>query len=438
MRQPHVEIILTDDTIPAGLEDALRLSDASASFRPLSDAIRNGRTPSADAFVVVAPENTRAVADHLRVLFHRLAEEPRATLVLKSSGKYMPHLAHPPRLPVSFGSGLDAHELAVRIATMLEMRHSLESMHREVAASRATDDGLQQQHRNQLRLARKVQLELLPEVEPRFGAVSFKTVYRPADYISGDIYDIQRLDEQHVGVALADAGGKGIPAALLTVYIKKALRGKETRSDGYRLLGPDEVLARLNHEIVEADLPDCPFVAIVYAVINMLTGETTIARGGAPYPVWCRNDGSLELLRPDGPIVGILPDAEFETITLPLQRGDTLLFYSDGFETLAGPQITAGAIAQTFERAADMIGAGTPKDQGGNGVTVPRPHGDLCAERMCVSLTSGPPSEPPWFAGLRERGVSATLDQIVARRDLLERIGHPLDDLTAIAIQVDA
>ena len=83
-------------------------------------------------------------------------------------------------------------------------------------------------------------------------------------------------------MAVADATGHGIPAALLTVYIKRALRGKEIENGSYRILSPDEVLSRLNDDILDARLSECQFVAAVYAVLNTTTLELTVARGGAP------------------------------------------------------------------------------------------------------------------------------------------------------------
>ena len=74
----------------------------------------------------------------------------------------------------------------------------------------------------------------LPEVGPiRFGAL-----YRPATWVSGDIYDVVRLDETHVGFYVADAVGHGMPAALLTMFIKKALLTKRILGHTYEILPP--------------------------------------------------------------------------------------------------------------------------------------------------------------------------------------------------------
>ena len=417
MATPHVQVILADETIPEALETALRTSGVSASFRPLDDAVRDGRVPSADAFVVVAPADSRPITAGLKVLFNRLADHPRATLVLKSDSGYMPKIAHPPVLPVSFGSGLGAEELAVRLTTMLEMRTSLESMSRAAATGRATDAAFQRRQRDQLRLASRVQRDLLPERKSTFGRVRVSAVFRPAECVSGDIYDVQRLDEEHIGVSVADAAGADIPTALLTVFIKRALRGKETHAGGYRILRPQQVLDRLNRLIFEAELPTCPLVSVSYAVINIETLEVSLSRGGGPYPIVRRANGTVEQLQPGGSILGVLPDAEFEVQSTRLRPGDTLLLHSDGLERMFAPDESACPAGAAPDPSAK---AGVPTD---GSSSTPRSGTDVLTRST-------------WTALLRKTGVEAALEQVVRRHEVLQRVGHPVDDLTAVAVQI--
>ncbi len=467
MTRPHVQVILGDETIPPGLQTALDRAGATASFRPLSEALRSGQSPGGDAVVIVAPDDSPSVSDRLKVLFDRIADRPRATLVLKSSSHSFQHLSHPDTLPVSFAAGLEVEELTTRLKIMLDMRHSLESLHQGMLASHESEQNAARTYRNQLRLASQVQREFLPAKLPRYGPLSFQTVFRPADYVSGDIYDIQRLDEDHVGIALADATGHGIPAALLTVFIKRALRGKEIHNGVYRILQPDEVLSRLNDDILDANLSECRFVAAVYAVVNIRTLVAAVARGGAPFPILRRVDGRMEILRPAGGVVGVLPEATFEVEVVKLAPGDSLVLYTDGLEKLVVPQGSTNALAQAFQRAASVIEAWRE-------VGLSQPLGTAVKERELACATAGadsrawftaaPPaasvaveerpaprrrvredtSVPPeelvtrstWYALLRERGLSAALEQVDHRHEVLQRIDHPLDDLTIVALQV--
>src|SRR5947207_11229487 len=91
----------------------------------------------------------------------------------------------------------------------------------------------------ELRLAARVQQDFLPKSLPSVGDVRFQYLFRPAGHVSGDLYDVMRLDETHVGFYMADAVGHGMPAALLTMFLKQALTTKEIFPGGYRLLPPN-------------------------------------------------------------------------------------------------------------------------------------------------------------------------------------------------------
>jgi len=483
MPRPHIEVVLAAHVVPEGLREAVRQTGASASFRPFPEVLRRGLSTAADAVVIVVPEDMRELNRPLRVLFDRLADEPRATLVLKPGGGLVPKLAHPQVVPITFGCGTGAAELSARLATMVEMRASLRSLHQGMLANRRSEESATRRFTNQLRLASQVQRELIPETLPTIGPVSFSAVFRPVDFVSGDIYDVHRLDEAHLAIALADATGHGIPAALLTVFIKRALRGKEIENGHYRILRPDEVLARLNEDLLDADFSDCAFVAATYGVLNVETLELSLARGGSPYPILRRADGTLEFLRPPGGVLGVTPDATFACDTVQLQPGDELLICSDGLEKVVLPQMPVRGLAEVFARAAtavagqaaveqpsedtvaDLFGdgvsggedpepalalAGVASAPGGNG----NGNGHRLASAKCRAKAPGPSTGQPchphaltperallasdWCNTLRESGVQAALNHLSMRYDMLRRMGHPLDDLTALALRVRA
>ena len=80
----------------------------------------------------------------------------------------------------------------------------------------------------------------------RFGDVTFDVLFRPAGYVSGDLYDVQRLDEDHVGFYVADAVGHGVPAAMMTVLIKHGMPMEQVSGNGYRSRPPEEALRPRN------------------------------------------------------------------------------------------------------------------------------------------------------------------------------------------------
>jgi sigma-B regulation protein RsbU (phosphoserine phosphatase) len=184
----------------------------------------------------------------------------------------------------------------------------------------------------EMRLAARLQQDFLPKSLPQIGRVHFHTLFRPAGYVSGDLYDVMRLDEKHVGFYMADAVGHGMPAALLTMFIKNSLVTKQITPDGYRLLAPGETLARVNESLIGQNLSYAQFATAFYGFINTETLELQFGRGGHPKPVVLRADGSTLNLDADGSLLGIFADEVFTTSRVQLAPGDRLLVFSDGVE----------------------------------------------------------------------------------------------------------
>ena len=392
----HVQVVLDGQAVPEGLHDALRIAGVSASFGRADDVLRYGVESRADAVVVVASGGNAAEPGRMRALLERIAANPRATLVLQQDVGPVRPAAHPASLPVSYSTQAGGDDLAARITTMISMREALDALRRRRTPPPGVRERIIEQYREQLRLAARVQHELFSAHIPACAPLRIRTLYKPLEYVSGDIYDVRRLDEQHVAIALADAQGHGVSAGLLTVFIKRAWRAEAATGAPLADRLPREVLRRLNRELLEADLSDFQFVSAVYAVIHLPSGRGTLARGGAPYPIVRRAGGRCEILRPAGPLVGVVEGATYGLERFRLDPGDTLVFYSDGVETLSRPA-SCGA---------------TPSE------SVPPDEGVMLA---------------PWYRRLGESGVEACLSYVATRHDTLRRIGRPLDDVTMLA-----
>jgi len=413
MSQAHVQVVLDDSQIPQGIDAALQTVGATVSFGPISEALRSGVKPTADAVIVIPRDDSPNSREDLRELIGRVANNPRATLVIQPEGCRITPPNTPASVPVSYSERSGIESLATRISTMISMRGSLEALHREYNNARGADEQQAERHKQQLLSAGRVQRELMPSTVPRFGDVSFSVIYRARDYVSGDIYDIRRLDDEHVAIAISDVQGHGISAALLTVFIKRALAGEFRRGGSSRPPSPDEVLLRLNEELLDAELRETQFSAAVYALLNLRTKRLEMARGGAPYPILRRADGRCELLDPPGFLIGITETAKFATQSVELSSGDAVLFYSDGVEQ----------IIQCAEPASSEQGA-----IGGR-----------------LHASAGTPNYEPdkfiagsgWYARLGREGVDAAMEEIAARHDTLRRLERPLDDLTALALRID-
>lgn len=247
-------------------------------------------------------------------------------------------------------------------ATMLAALHSqaggFAAMRMELELMRMQGAGMAGQMSKvdeELRMAAQLQREFLPRKLPRVGGLAFGVMWRPASYVSGDIYDVQRLDEEHVGLFIADAVGHGVPAALMTVYIKRSLVTKEIDPEhpsNYRVVMPSEALAMLNRDMVNQRTDKVRFATAAYAVINTRTLQASVARAGHPFPMLLRAGGETEMLKPDGGILGVFEEQDFEQIEVQLNPDDRLLLYSDGFE-MAFPEAGDDTVG-TKKRVANM------------------------------------------------------------------------------------
>lgn len=187
----------------------------------------------------------------------------------------------------------------------------------------------------ELRMAVKIQREFLPKRLPEPDGLGFDVLWRPASYVSGDIYDVLRLDEHHVGVFIADAVGHGVPAALVSIFIKQSTLTRQITPGigaGYRVLPPGEALAGLNRAMIELDAGSASLGTAAYGVIDTRTQRLTIARAGHPAPLLLRGNGETQWLEPDGAMLGIFAEEVFEELVIDLEDGDRFLLYSDGFE----------------------------------------------------------------------------------------------------------
>jgi sigma-B regulation protein RsbU (phosphoserine phosphatase) len=244
----------------------------------------------------------------------------------------------------------------------------IRNLHTEVDFLRAHQGGLCDQVQKmdeELRLAAQLQREFLPAKMPSINDVEFRVLFRPASYVSGDIYDVIRLDEQHIGFFIADAVGHGVPAALMTMYIKRSLHTKEVDPQspkGYRIVPPDEALSRLNQDMLDQQSGSkIRFATACYGVINCKTLNMSFARAGHPFPLLLKADGSTSWFEPEGAMLGVFPDEKFEVCHHQLEQGDRLLLYSDGFE-MAFPEVHGqeGNIANTqYAREFEALAHGT-------------------------------------------------------------------------------
>ena len=236
-------------------------------------------------------------------------------------------LDHPER-PTDPAAATSARADAL-LAQVEAMRAELDNV-RELADARRYH---MEQIDRELRLAARLQRDFLPKKLPNHGRVKFNRLYRPAGHVSGDIYDVRRLDEDHAGVYLADAVGHGMPAALLAMFMHNALQTKHIGRGDYRLLDSHEAMALLNATLCGQGLSSATFATAAYAKVHLHSGEVDLSRGGHPLALLVRSGADVvEEVGGDGALLGVMSDEVFEPRRLILEPGDKLILYTDGVE----------------------------------------------------------------------------------------------------------
>ncbi len=188
----------------------------------------------------------------------------------------------------------------------------------------------------QLRLAGLVQQDFLPTQLPNTERVKWASVFLPAEWVSGDIYNAVRIDEKHLGFYVADVVGHGMPAALLTIFLKQALVMRTTVDNAYHIFSPAEVMKNLNKKMATQKLSGYQFATCCYCLLNTETLEMTFARAGHPYPILLRRGEEPKQLEVRGSLLGVFKEAEYSEDKIQLQQGDKILLYSDGAEPFIG------------------------------------------------------------------------------------------------------
>ncbi len=226
-------------------------------------------------------------------------------------------------------------ELHAQVKALLRIKEAHDRQAGKTAEMHRINKRLQQLHQQidyELQLAQRIQASFLPRTLPEVPGTRFAVHYLPRERVGGDFYDVFRLDEHHVGFYVADAMGHGVPASLLTVFVKKSVRAKDVTGRDYRLTPPEEVLVRLNKDLLDQHLSEHPFITMAYALYNHRDGVLRLARAGHPYPLYVPPIGNPTLWRQEGLLLGVTT-ATFPACDYRLNPGDKVLLYSDGLDT---------------------------------------------------------------------------------------------------------
>ena len=183
--------------------------------------------------------------------------------------------------------------------------------------------------------AAEIQAQLLPHPVPDLPGYEFAGTCLPARQVGGDFYDWLAGDDA-IRLSLGDVMGKGMPASLLTATVRAALRVVAHLPVSAAM---EAVNRALSPDLMQSD----SFITLFHAALEPESGQLTYVDAGHGLDFIHRADGSVEPLRQRGLLLGVLADAAYPAGTTTLERGDTLVVYSDGLPD-ARPELRLDAL----------------------------------------------------------------------------------------------
>jgi sigma-B regulation protein RsbU (phosphoserine phosphatase) len=295
---------------------------------------------------------------------------------------------------------LDFPVVMARVRTQLSLKRAVEQI-------RELEKGLEQRNaelqlanarmRADLDAASKVQAALLPVAAPEVPGYRVGWRFKPSAWLAGDILNVFRLDERHVGLYLLDVSGHGVAAALLSVTVSRFLSPardpasllwwREDDQDHYRLQPPAAVAARLGQRFPFDDKTG-QYFTLVYGLLDLQTHRLRYVSAGHPGVIRVPRAGGGKLIEVTGYPIGVAGEA-YDEHEVELSPGDRLFVYSDG-------------VPEAMDAADTPFGS----------------------ERLLAQLDES-----------RGETLEGALDTLVRRIDRWRGGGHVHDDLSVLALE---
>ncbi len=266
-------------------------------------------------FTVLA---ARGINKRLIIPINDLAEGARKYTLI---GKVDRHV----ETDVFEGLGIDTgDELEELWHTMVDMEDDVTEAMRQIRDVTARQERLN----TELDLAKSIQASALPS---DFHKITEQKKFElfasmsPAKEVGGDFYDFFLIDDDHLGMVIADVSGKGVPAALF-MMISKSLIKTRAKEGGK----PSEILKFVNDSLCEDNINDM-FVTVWMGILTVSTGEVVAANAGHEFPFVTGDDGRFEVFKdPHGIVIGAIDKSVYKDYTIRLSKGGKLFVYTDG------------------------------------------------------------------------------------------------------------
>ncbi|MBP7693732.1 MAG: SpoIIE family protein phosphatase [Anaerolineales bacterium] len=252
----------------------------------------------------------------------------RATLLEISEDEFQSLLGASPDLAMAMIRRFISNVRATGQATIGDLTRKNEELRRAYDDLKAAQVELVKKEKleHEMEIAGEVQRSLLPSKFPAVPGFGFFGRNVPARHVGGDLYDVIKVDDDHVGVLMADVSDKSVHAALIMAVTRTLFLAHARRS-----LAPSEVALAVHNGLLEVSTNDDMFVTVFYGVLNVHSRQLWYVRAGQDRPLLFRGAGGPpQELDADGRFLGMWPDLTLEERMVTLEPGDLLVAYSDG------------------------------------------------------------------------------------------------------------
>ena len=201
---------------------------------------------------------------------------------------------------------------------------------RNVELEQAVESGTAQiaMQEQELERAREIQSSLLPKEIPQLAGFEVAGAWQPALTVSGDYYDVLRLDGHRLGICIADVAGKGVSAALLMANVQAAVRAFADSSGS-----PAEMCSKVN-ALLHENVATGKFVTFLYGVLDAEKRTFRYCNAGHLPPI-VFSEGEARTVDGGGAVLGVFPSWSYEDAVIELKTGDRLLLFTDGITEAA-------------------------------------------------------------------------------------------------------
>jgi sigma-B regulation protein RsbU (phosphoserine phosphatase) len=217
---------------------------------------------------------------------------------------------------------------------LCERQRSVKTMAAEIALAHRCEAGIRaemERMHEELNGAAAIQREFTAAPLPTVDGLHFGLLFRPMNFVSGDVCNVHRIDRHHVSFLIADVVGHGIPAAMLTMVLSNSLAVIERAACATGSPSPSSILKHLNARLRETQPTSSKFATALYGIIDERTREIRVCSAGHPAPVLADRE-SCRALETGGPLLGVFDDAEFDECAIALNDNETLYLYTDGLD----------------------------------------------------------------------------------------------------------